>query len=132
MDSSTERKCDFRTRSSWPSSLGAASTSSPQCLRLSTIVEGWARSWPTRLRTIFRATKTHALNLAKFVSLYKALVLIQRRANGGKERGLDTFLAGMLGGYVVFGDRTAINEQVRCNFHLRPNDKYRRIERFPR
>ncbi|KAL4071555.1 Tim17/Tim22/Tim23/Pmp24 family-domain-containing protein [Scleroderma yunnanense] len=68
--------------------------------------------WKTRLRAIFRATKEHACNLAKFVSLYKTLLLLQRRANGGKERSADTFIAGLIGGYVVFGDRSAVNEQI--------------------
>lgn len=53
------------------------------------------------------------MNLAKFVSLYKTFLLIQKKANGGKERSADTFFAGLLGGYLVFGDRTAVNEQVR-------------------
>jgi peroxisomal membrane protein 4 len=39
-------------------------------------------------------------------------MLIQQKANGGKARSSDTFLAGLLGGYIVFGDRTAVNEQV--------------------
>ncbi|KAJ7293250.1 Tim17/Tim22/Tim23/Pmp24 family-domain-containing protein [Mycena rebaudengoi] len=68
--------------------------------------------WQSRIRVIFRATRTHAFNLAKFVTLYKTFMLIQKKANGGKERNADTFLAGLLGGYVVFGDRTAINEQI--------------------
>jgi peroxisomal membrane protein 4 len=61
---------------------------------------------------IFRATKQHSFNLAKFVTIYKTLLLVQRKANGGKERNLDTFIAGLLGGYFVFGDRNAVNEQV--------------------
>ena len=61
---------------------------------------------------IYKATKQHAFNLAKFVSLYKILLLLQRKANGGKQRNADTFVAGLLGGYVVFGDRSAVNEQV--------------------
>lgn len=68
--------------------------------------------WQTRLRVIFRATKHHALNLAKFVSLYKSFLLLQKKINGGKERSHDTFFAGLLGGYIVFGDRNAINEQI--------------------
>ncbi|KII93644.1 hypothetical protein PLICRDRAFT_121886 [Plicaturopsis crispa FD-325 SS-3] len=68
--------------------------------------------WQTRIRTIYRATKQHATNLAKFVSLYKIFLLIQRRINGGKERSADTFIAGLLGGYIVFGNRTAVNEQI--------------------
>jgi len=68
--------------------------------------------WRSRLRFIYRATKQHALNLAKFVTLYKTFLLIQKKANGGKESGIDTFVAGVLGGYVVFGSRNAVNEQV--------------------
>ncbi|KAI0757248.1 peroxisomal membrane protein 4 [Daedaleopsis nitida] len=68
--------------------------------------------WSTRLRTIYRATKQHALNLAQFVSLYKTLLLAQKRINGGKERRFDTFIAGLIGGYVVFGERNAVNEQI--------------------
>ncbi|TCD70073.1 hypothetical protein EIP91_005055 [Steccherinum ochraceum] len=68
--------------------------------------------WSSRLKTIFKATKTHALNLAKFVSLYKTLLLLQKKANGGKERSIDTFAAGLIGGYLVFGERSAVNEQI--------------------
>jgi peroxisomal membrane protein 4 len=39
-------------------------------------------------------------------------MLLQKKVNGGKERSADTFVAGLLGGYVVFGDRTAVNEQI--------------------
>jgi peroxisomal membrane protein 4 len=35
--------------------------------------------------------------------------------NQGKERSLDTFIAGLIGGYVVFGERNAVNEQVRVH-----------------
>ena len=39
-------------------------------------------------------------------------MLAQRKFNDGKPRKYDTFFAGLLGGYLIFGDRTAINEQV--------------------
>ncbi|KAF9557877.1 peroxisomal protein [Agrocybe pediades] len=68
--------------------------------------------WQTRLRVIYRATKQHAFNLAKFVSIYKTVLLIQKKLNNGKERDSDTFIAGLLGGYFVFGDRNAVNEQI--------------------
>ncbi|KAF5313232.1 hypothetical protein D9619_003356 [Psilocybe cf. subviscida] len=68
--------------------------------------------WQSRLRTIYRATKQHALNLAKFVSLYKTILLFQRKLNGGKERSADTFVAGLIGGYFIFSDRNAVNEQI--------------------
>lgn len=74
-----------------------------------------------RGKSVFRATKTHALNLAKFVTIYKTLLLLQRKANGGKERSADTFLAGLIGGYIVFGERTAINEQVSPPGPLEPH-----------
>lgn len=65
-----------------------------------------------RAKVVYRATRQHAVNLARFVTLYKTLLLVQKKANGGKEKRADTFLAGLIGGYLVFGDRTAINEQI--------------------
>ncbi|KAF8343802.1 Tim17/Tim22/Tim23/Pmp24 family-domain-containing protein [Cantharellus anzutake] len=66
----------------------------------------------SRIKQIFKATRTHALNLAKFVTIYKTLLLLQRKLNDDKERSADTFIAGLIGGYIVFGERTAINEQI--------------------
>ncbi|KAG2023810.1 hypothetical protein CC2G_001425 [Coprinopsis cinerea AmutBmut pab1-1] len=68
--------------------------------------------WQSRARNIFRATKQHAFNLAKFVTIYKTLLLMQKKLNQGKERSLDTFIAGLIGGYFVFGERNAVNEQI--------------------
>ena len=69
-------------------------------------------SYKSRAKQIFKATRQHSTHLASFVALYKTLLLLQRKLNGGKERKADTFIAGLIGGYVVFGDRTAINEQA--------------------
>lgn len=74
-------------------------------------------SWKSRLRVIYRATRQHAFNLAKFVSIYKTLLLLQKKINGDKERNIDTFVAGLIGGYIVFGERNAVNEQVDHIFH---------------
>lgn len=65
-------------------------------------------------------TTQHATSLAKFVALYKTLLLAQKKMHGGKENSADTFFSGLISGYFVFGDRTAINEQVRnlSHFHL--------------
>jgi len=68
--------------------------------------------WQSRLRVIYRTTRQHAFNLAKFVAIYKTLMLIQRKVNGSKQRDADTFIAGLLGGWLVFGDRSAVNEQI--------------------
>jgi peroxisomal membrane protein 4 len=43
--------------------------------------------------------------------------LLQKKINGGKERNVDTFIAGLIGGYIVFGERNAVNEQVDHFFH---------------
>ena len=72
----------------------------------------YLHSWQSRIHVIYRATKQHALNLARFVSLYKTILLVQKKFNGGKERESDTFVAGLIGGYFVFGERNAVNEQV--------------------
>ncbi|THH11801.1 hypothetical protein EW145_g420 [Phellinidium pouzarii] len=68
--------------------------------------------WPSRMRKVVQMTVQHALSLAKFVALYKALLIAQRKIHGGKSRSADTFFAGLIGGYTVFGDRNAINEQI--------------------
>lgn len=69
-------------------------------------------SLSSKIRGIFSATRTHATNLAKFVTLYKVLLLIQKRMNGGKERDLDSLIAGGLGGWWVFGERTAVSRST--------------------
>jgi hypothetical protein len=44
------------------------------------------------------------------------MILLQRKFNNGKPRKLDTFIAGLIGGYLIFGERTAVNEQVSVGF----------------
>lgn len=57
---------------------------------------------------IFRATRTHATNLAKYATIYKlTMVALKHIGNDpGKEGPFDTFIAGLLGGYLVFGRRS--------------------------
>ncbi|GAA6043797.1 hypothetical protein JCM8097_007714 [Rhodosporidiobolus ruineniae] len=69
-------------------------------------------SWQQRLRYVYRATKQHATNLAKFVAIYKTALLVQKTLAGGKQRQADTFFAGLVGGWAVFGERNAVNEQI--------------------
>lgn len=97
---------------------------------------------PQKILSIYRATLTHAKNLAKFVTVYKVLLLLQRYlrrgtliasgsggagGNGavGKGKGralgdvgegaLDSFVAGMVGGWWVFGERTAVSNMNNCS-----------------
>ena len=65
-----------------------------------------------RLQFVYKATKQHATNLMKFVTIYKTITILFRNTNGGKPRSMDSFIAGLVGGWVVFGERNAVNEQV--------------------
>ncbi|KAG2215384.1 hypothetical protein INT45_010727 [Circinella minor] len=65
-----------------------------------------------KLRYIFRATKQHAQNLGTFAVIYKTAMFIQKKLNGGKHADIHTFVAGLLGGYYVFGENNAINQQI--------------------
>ncbi|PWN94774.1 hypothetical protein FA09DRAFT_332684 [Tilletiopsis washingtonensis] len=69
-------------------------------------------SYADRMRFVLTATRQHATNLCKFASLYKAVTILLRRTRGGKPKGGDAFLAGVVGGYAVFGERNAVNEQI--------------------
>jgi len=61
-----------------------------------------------KLTLIFRATKTHAQNLAKYATVYKMTMLLLKHmgSDPGKEGTYDTFFSGLLGGYLVFGRRS--------------------------
>ncbi|TVY21425.1 Peroxisomal membrane protein 4 [Lachnellula arida] len=61
-----------------------------------------------KISLILRATKTHAQNLAKYATVYKLTMLGLKHmgSNPGKEGPYDTFFAGLVGGYLVFGRRS--------------------------
>ncbi|GKT40153.1 peroxisomal membrane protein 4 [Colletotrichum spaethianum] len=70
---------------------------------------------------VFRATRTHARNLAKFATIYKLTMYLLKNygPTPGKEGPYDAFFAGLLGGYVVFGGRSprsgkisSVNQQI--------------------
>lgn len=77
-------------------------------------------SFREKLWLIFRATRTHARNLAKFATIYKLTCLLLKHygPDPGKEGPHDTLVAGLLGGYFVFGRRSrsgkisSINQQI--------------------
>lgn len=58
-----------------------------------------------KIALVLKATRTHARNLAKFATIYKLTMVILKRTGSspGKEGPYDTFLSGLLGGYIVFG-----------------------------
>ncbi|CAG8981124.1 hypothetical protein HYALB_00005838 [Hymenoscyphus albidus] len=57
---------------------------------------------------ILKATRTHAQNLAKYATVYKLTMLALKHMGSepGKEGPFDTFFAGLLGGYLIFGRRS--------------------------
>jgi len=69
-----------------------------------------------KLWLTFKATRQHAMNLAKFAFLYKSGCLVLKNANGGKEESVHSFLAGLFGGYWVFGHgkgaSSSVNQQI--------------------
>jgi hypothetical protein len=66
---------------------------------------------------VFKATRQHARNLATFAIIYKASMIVLRNISpkgSAKEGRYDSFFAGLLGGYAVFGrQRGSISQQVR-------------------
>ncbi|SHO78032.1 Uncharacterized protein MSYG_2374 [Malassezia sympodialis ATCC 42132] len=83
-----------------------------------------------RWRKIITATRQHAVRLAKYVAIYKTSLMILRDLfHEGKQHSVDPFIAGMLGGWYMFGDRTPVNEQIvlycvsRCIAALLPRAK---------
>ena len=62
-------------------------------------------------KSILQLTYQHSRNLAFFVTIYKSLLLFQRKVRG-KEHSADAFVAGLIGGYLIFGTDNAVNNQI--------------------
>lgn len=68
-----------------------------------------------KLRIVFKATFQHARNLATFATIYKTILVVFRKTSSeGKDSPLHTFLAGLVGGYMVFGRgiQSSVNQQI--------------------
>ena len=64
---------------------------------------------------ILKATRQHARNLATYAMVYKSTMLFLRTTSPtGKEAAAHTFLAGLVGGYTVFGRgiQSSVNQQI--------------------
>lgn len=62
---------------------------------------------------MFNSTKQHARILATYVVVYKLAVMWLKNSDTGDGGRYDTFIAGLLGGYLVFGSEPGgINQQV--------------------
>ncbi|KAI9373200.1 Tim17/Tim22/Tim23/Pmp24 family-domain-containing protein [Aspergillus egyptiacus] len=69
-----------------------------------------------KVKLVLKATRQHARNLATFCLIYKSSMLLLRNVNpasAGKEGQYDSFFAGLLGGYAVFGrHKSSITQQI--------------------
>lgn len=69
-----------------------------------------------KIGLVLKATRQHAMNLARFATIYKTALLVLSMINPmnpGKEGPFDTFFAGALGGYYVFGRRpNSVKQQI--------------------
>lgn len=67
-----------------------------------------------KVSLVLRATRKHATNLARFATIYKltTLALKYYGPNQGKEGPYDSFIGGLLGGYIVFGQRSKRNGKI--------------------
>ncbi|KAK9471350.1 Tim17/Tim22/Tim23/Pmp24 family-domain-containing protein [Dipodascopsis tothii] len=69
-----------------------------------------------KLQMVVSATKEHAINLGTFVFIYKAILLALSKATKtpGSNKGSNAFIAGLLGGYYVFGrgGKSGVNQQI--------------------
>lgn len=73
-------------------------------------------SFREKVGLVLKATRQHATNLARFATIYKTTMLVLsliNPKNPGKEGPYDTFFAGALGGYYVFGKRpNSVKQQI--------------------
>ncbi|CAG8798790.1 14728_t:CDS:2, partial [Dentiscutata erythropus] len=65
-----------------------------------------------KMTIILDATIQHSKNLAFFVTIYKTLMYLQKKINGDVEQNGHSFIAGLIGGYIVFGDNNRVNQQI--------------------
>lgn len=72
-------------------------------------------SFRTKCWLVFKATRQHARNLGFFALMYKSTMLFLKHTSPtGKERHYDSFLAGLVGGYTVFGRdiHNSVSQQI--------------------
>jgi peroxisomal membrane protein 4 len=64
-----------------------------------------------KARAIFKATTQHAKNLGLFALIFKTIRIIMRYLRQTDD-GLNTFVAGLVGGYFRFGENDPITSQI--------------------
>ena len=96
-----------------------------------------------KVDAIFAATRSHALVLARYAAVYKLVMFCLKYMGSdvGKEGTHDTFIAGLIGGYLIFGRRSSrgqispvskqivifgTNRATRMKFHFNKLQQYLR------
>ncbi|KAF2662885.1 peroxisomal membrane protein 4 [Lophiostoma macrostomum CBS 122681] len=72
-------------------------------------------SFRSKCWLVFKATRQHARNLGLFALVYKSCMLLLRHTSPtSSERHYDSFIAGLLGGYTVFGRtiHNSVSQQI--------------------
>ena len=72
-------------------------------------------SFRSKCWLVYKATRQHARNLGLFALVYKtSMLFLKHTSPTGKERHYDAFLAGLLGGYTVFGRtiHNSVSQQI--------------------
>lgn len=64
-----------------------------------------------KMRGILKATFTHARNLSCFVAVFKGVMMLMSHLRN-TEDGLNTVVAGFIGGGIIFGGNNPINSQI--------------------
>ncbi|KAF2100137.1 mitochondrial carrier [Rhizodiscina lignyota] len=83
---------------------------------------------------ILKATRQHARNLGMFALVYKGTMLLLRSARPSHKEGhYDTFVAGLLGGYTVFGrSHSSVSQQIVIYIFARVCLAYAKLAVLPR
>ncbi|RYN65667.1 hypothetical protein AA0118_g3066 [Alternaria tenuissima] len=79
------------------------------------LTDNHPNSFRSKCSLVYKATRQHARNLGLFALVYKSTMLFLRHTSPtGKERHYDSFLAGLLGGYTVFGRtiHNSVSQQI--------------------
>ena len=71
---------------------------------------GQNTEYSNRLRLVLKQMFNHSRNLGLYVLIYKLIANTLR--NIGMQNGLDSIIAGLVGGYVAFGESKGVSGSV--------------------
>lgn len=69
-------------------------------------------SYTSKLNLVFEKTKEHCLLLAKWITLYKILLVVFRTSEKRKSSQWHQIVSGLIGGWYIWGNWTPIIQQI--------------------